>query len=223
MTSGSALVEAFSEWHWASNCFHDHVVHFALQNGAALATAGPAGEHSHLAHDLHRQFREQLEGFVQGFLDHQEATMETFAQALREEQDSDDLCARATVEVITDEVLSLLEFGAFHRTMLRALAAEVAQPEAGATFQALVDADVPEARAVAQSLAEERELSAELYGDGTGAEDATERMLQVVLPDGLGVGEAFAVLTPDGQTLSVVVPEGAVAGQAFEIAYNPAA
>ena len=69
----------------------------------------PSGEHSHVVHDLHKQFSESLEGFVEAFLDEHGATMEQFVGALREQQDSGDLCTRMTVEVVTDEIFALME------------------------------------------------------------------------------------------------------------------
>ena len=36
------LCELFSEWHWENNCFHDHVVTFALAHREELLTS-PAG------------------------------------------------------------------------------------------------------------------------------------------------------------------------------------
>ncbi|CAE8585183.1 unnamed protein product, partial [Polarella glacialis] len=170
MATGLALVEAFNEWHWASNCFHDHVVRFALKHRDDL-TSSPGGEHSHLAHQLHEQFKEQLEGFVQSFLEHHGTTMEAFEAALQDNKDTGDLCTRMSIEVVVDELFSLLEYDAFHRTMLQALAHESSageEPraaEAREALQAFVEADVPEARAVVQALSEQRHKSEELYAD----------------------------------------------------------
>ena len=102
------LCEAFSEWHWENNCFHDVVIEFALAHKEQLLDV-PSGEHSHVVHDLHKQFSESLEGFVEAFLDEHGATMEQFVGALREQQDSGDLCTRMTVEVVTDEIFALME------------------------------------------------------------------------------------------------------------------
>jgi hypothetical protein len=70
----------------------------------------PPGEHSHLVHGLHKQFSESLESFVSAFLDEHGATMEQFAAALKEQQESGDLCTRMTVEVVTDEIFALMEY-----------------------------------------------------------------------------------------------------------------
>jgi len=230
MTTGLALVEAFNEWHWANNCFHDHVVHFALQHRDTLAST-QGGEHSHAAHDLHRQFREQVEGFVTGFLDHHGATMEALAEALEEHQHSTDLLTKFSIEVVTEEVLSLLEYAAFHRTMLRALAEEQQQrPEAQAALQAMVDADVPEARAVVQAVALEQAEADDLYKQAVAQAEASApacvdstqaQRLLVTLPDGVAEGAQLVVSAPDGQALCVTVPIGVVPGQTFEVTYSP--
>ena len=103
------LCEKFSEWHWENNCFHDYVVDFALAHKDVLLDV-PAGEHSHIVHGLHKQFSESLESFVSAFLDEHGATMEQFAAALQEQQESGDLCTRMTVEVVTDEIFALMEY-----------------------------------------------------------------------------------------------------------------
>ena len=95
------LVESFTEWTWANNCFHDHVVAFALRHQDALLAA-PPGEHSHAVHSLHTEFAEGLESFVEGFLSHHGATMEQFSAALTEHHDSADLATRCTLEVVTE-------------------------------------------------------------------------------------------------------------------------
>ena len=46
------------------------------------------------------------------------------AAALKEQQESGDICTRMTVEVVTDEIFALLEYSAFLKTMLDALALE---------------------------------------------------------------------------------------------------
>eukprot|EP00928_Gymnodinium_smaydae_P062481 TRINITY_DN46335_c0_g1_i1.p1 TRINITY_DN46335_c0_g1~~TRINITY_DN46335_c0_g1_i1.p1 ORF type:complete len:261 (-),score=74.23 TRINITY_DN46335_c0_g1_i1:42-773(-) len=237
MTTGLALVEAFNEWHWASNCFHDHVVNFALQHREHLLATAP-GEHSHLVHGLHAQFREQVEGFVQGFLDHHGATMETLAEALEQHKDSDDLCTRFSIEVVTDEIFALLEYEAFLRTMLRALADEGAagRPDADETLQAMAAADVPEAQAtLAEAVARRAENQVLYDGEATGlaatsaaaaaADAATDsvaaasgtQVLQVQLPEGMREGEALDVTAPDGRLLRVLVPPGVAPGALFDV------
>ena len=114
------LVESFTEWTWANNCFHDHVVAFALRHQDALLAA-PPGEHSHAVHSLHTEFAEGLESFVEGFLSHHGATMEQFSAALTEHHDSADLATRCTLEVVTEEVFALMDYHQFLGVMLGAL------------------------------------------------------------------------------------------------------
>merc|ERR1711963_647510 len=94
--------------------------------------------------------------------------METFAAALYEHKNSEDLYTRASIEVVTDEVFALLEYDAFHKTMLRALAEE-SRPDAQAVLQAMANADIPGARATVQAVADEqatvRGSFEEPYGD----------------------------------------------------------
>ena len=110
------LCEAFSEWHWENNCFHDYVVEFAFAHKDALLDV-PAGEHSHGVHGLHKEFSESLEGFVSAFLKDHGATMEQFGAALQEQKESGDLCTRMTVEVVTDEVFALMEYAPLRRRL----------------------------------------------------------------------------------------------------------
>ena len=117
------LCELFSEWHWENNCFHDQVVAFALAHREQLL-AVPPGEHSHELHELHKQFSASLEEFLGHFLEEHGVSESQFAAALQEQQESGDICTRMTVEVVTDELLSIVEYSAFIKTMLEALALE---------------------------------------------------------------------------------------------------
>lgn len=231
MTKGLDLLEALNDWYFASNSFHDLVVQFAIENCDHF-TSGPGGEHSFLAHELQRQFAQQIEGHIQGFLDHHGATMEVLEEALEEHARTRDfeyhLRTRETTEFVVDLMLSLLQYDAFHRTMLRALAEEK-RPEALAALQVMAEADVPGARAQLQTMIEERSLTQHLYDDlnesqstmvSTDRRLPTEQMLQVIVPEGVAEGLQLIVTAPDGCAFTVTVPAGVTAGQAFEVAYN---
>eukprot|EP01051_Picozoa_sp_SAG22_P024050 SAG22_NODE_6487_length_848_cov_1.216288_1_plen_216_part_01 len=114
------LCAAFSNWHFESMGFHDHVVAFALEHKQELLDV-PAGEHSHKMHELHKKFSEKLESFVGEFLAQHGATEDTFVAAMQAQQKSGDLATRMTVEVATDEMLALAEYGAFHQAMVDAV------------------------------------------------------------------------------------------------------
>lgn len=139
------LCERFSEWHWENNCFHDHVVAFALGHREELLAA-PPGEHSHAVHELHKRFATSLEEFVGRFLEEQGVSQEQFLLALREQQESGDICTRMTVDVVTDELLSLMDYSAFHKVMIDALALEAAS-------EATLDDPPQEARQLLEDLA----------------------------------------------------------------------
>ena len=49
------------------------------------------------------------------------------AAALQEQQESGDIGTRMTVEVVTDEIFAILEYSAFLKTMLDALALEASE------------------------------------------------------------------------------------------------
>mmetsp|Transcript_40098 Transcript_40098/g.74765 ORF Transcript_40098/g.74765 Transcript_40098/m.74765 type:complete len:168 (+) Transcript_40098:181-684(+) len=119
MASGLKLVEALQEWHWNSNCFHDHVVHFARSHQGSLMK--DSQEHTHELFQLHGEFKNQLEQFVSSFLDHYGASFQDLEAALLEAQASDDLYVCMSSEVVREELLALLEYQAFHETMMRAL------------------------------------------------------------------------------------------------------
>ena len=146
------LCELFSEWHWENNCFHDHVVAFALEHREELLAA-PPGEHSHAVHELHKQFSTSLEEFVGHFLEEQGVSQEQFSVALREQQESGDICTRMTVDVVTDELLSLMEYSSFHKVMMDALALEVNGDTAGEDDEATLDDQSQEARQLLEDLA----------------------------------------------------------------------
>jgi hypothetical protein len=148
------LCELFSEWHWENNCFHDHVVAFALEHSEELLAAPPR-EHSHAVHELHKQFSASLEEFVGRFLEEQGVSQEQFSVALREQQESGDICTRMTVDVVTDELLSLMEYSSFHKVMIDALALEVNGDAAGepADDEATLDDPSQEARQLLEDLA----------------------------------------------------------------------
>ena len=118
--SGLELVEALNEWHWNNNCFHDHVLQFARHHELILKSE--EDEHSHELYQLHEDFRQLLESFVTSFLDHYGATLENLEAALLEAQASDDLYITMSSEVVREELFALLDYQAFHKTMLRAVA-----------------------------------------------------------------------------------------------------
>ena len=170
------LVEAFGEWHWEQNCFHDHVVAFALAHRQALLDT-PAGEHSHAVHELHKQFSSSLESFVAEFLASHGVSEQAFAAALEEQKREGDITARMTVDVVTDEVLSLLEYPSFHRSMIEALALEASAP-GDSLVREDADRRTAEARELLESLAlrdepaaaEERAAAHQRDVDAGGAE-----------------------------------------------------
>eukprot|EP01043_Picozoa_sp_COSAG02_P019360 COSAG02_NODE_928_length_15853_cov_9.053574_13_plen_195_part_00 len=159
------LCELFSEWHWENNCFHDHVVSFALAHREELLAA-PAGEHSHAVHELHKQFSASLEEFVGHFMAEQGITHEQFAAALHEQQQSGDICTQMTVDVVAEELLCLMEYQTFHKVMLSALALEASY---GVTPTKETVGDDPswEARQLLEDLA---------MGDSAGAAEAVGQL-----------------------------------------------
>lgn len=160
------LCELFSEWHWENNCFHDHVVAFALAHREELLAA-PAGEHSHVVHELHKQFSSSLEEFVGRFLEEQGVDQEQFAAALHEQQQSGDICTRMTVDVVAEELLSLMEYQTFHKVMLDALALEASYCAVTPAEEVVEDDPSQEARQLLEDLA---------MGDRAGAAGAVGQL-----------------------------------------------
>eukprot|EP00913_Durusdinium_trenchii_P014220 g13346.t1 len=118
---GIALVEALTQWHWESNCFHDHVQRFALEHCDLFAAGNE--EQCHEAYLLHRTFRQQLEGFLEAFLRVHETNLELLEEALKEAKCSEDLYTSASCEVVMEELFALLDYQSFLEVMQRATVA----------------------------------------------------------------------------------------------------
>lgn len=107
-----------------------------------------------MVHELHKQFSASLEEFVGHFLEEQGVTQEQFAAALQEQQESGDICTRMTVDVVTEELSSLMEYQTFHKVMLDALQLEASCGSATpADEEAVEDDPSQEARQLLEDLA----------------------------------------------------------------------
>eukprot|EP00927_Polykrikos_kofoidii_P003902 TRINITY_DN11566_c1_g1_i1.p2 TRINITY_DN11566_c1_g1~~TRINITY_DN11566_c1_g1_i1.p2 ORF type:complete len:124 (+),score=32.15 TRINITY_DN11566_c1_g1_i1:383-754(+) len=122
-----------------------------------------------------------------------------------------------TTEVVGELLLALLEFDAFHKVMLSALAdAAATQPEAAATLQAMAEADRPEARRVLQQVVAEMAPGIAPAAEG----EPAQQRLTVVVPEGVCEGQELSVTAPDGRVFTVAVPAGVAVGQSFEVSYS---
>lgn len=72
---------------------------------------------SHEAHSLHRNFRQELEDFLEAFLRSHDSSLQMLEAALKEAKNSEDLYTSASCEVVTDELFALLDFQSFQQVM----------------------------------------------------------------------------------------------------------
>merc|ERR1719253_2344029 len=92
------LVESVNEWFFEMNCMHDSVLDFARSYRGHFSGEG---EHSHDAHSVYAQFKQQFEGCVNEMLAARGATLETYGAAVEVVEADGDLGRKCTTEVVT--------------------------------------------------------------------------------------------------------------------------
>merc|ERR1719261_1761570 len=98
MLAGSDLLAALNAWFIENNGFNEAVIDFAMSYRSHFEETAE-GEHTHGAHEVHVEFKNQFEGAVVAFLAEHGATMETLADAVSEAT-ADDGTTEAVAEMM---------------------------------------------------------------------------------------------------------------------------